>query len=204
MNNVSTRAEKSTTGLNSQKHRDFGKREEKAEETKTTTKTKRIPIKLHVNGVYYSLEVEPRWTLLDVLRNNLHLTGTKKVCNMGECGACTVLMDGKAVYSCLILAVECEDHRKLTIEGLSDGIQLDPVQQAFMKHDAYQCGYCTPGQIMSIRGLLEKNPHPSPEEIRMAVSGNICRCGAYPRIFAAAEEAARKHSAQYSRSRETK
>ncbi len=113
---------------------------------------------------------------------------------MGECGACTVILDGKAVYSCLILAIECEGQKILTIEGLSDGENLDPIQQTFIKNDAYQCGFCTPGQIMSVRALLEHNPNPSSEEIHKAVSGNICRCGAYPRIFAAAEDAAKAYA----------
>lgn len=150
----------------------------------------KVPIQLRVNGGSYSLEVEPRCTLLDALRLNLHLTGTKKVCNMGECGACTVILDGKAVYSCLILAIECEGREILTIEGLSDGRRLDPIQQSFIEHDAFQCGFCTSGQIMSVRALLMQEPNPAPEEIRQSVSGNLCRCGAYPRIIAAAEAAA--------------
>jgi aerobic-type carbon monoxide dehydrogenase small subunit (CoxS/CutS family) len=150
-----------------------------------------VPIQLKVNGVLHFLEVEPRRTLLDALRVDLHLTGTKKGCNMGECGACTVVLDGEAVYSCLILAVECEGREILTIEGLSDGAELDPIQQAFVEHDAFQCGFCTPGQVMSVRALLEHNPNPTPEQIRLAVSGNLCRCGAYPRIFEAVEAAAK-------------
>jgi xanthine dehydrogenase YagT iron-sulfur-binding subunit len=154
----------------------------------------KVPLQLQVNGALYSLEVEPCKSLLDVLRDGLHLTGAKKVCNMGECGACTVILEGKAVYSCLIPAIECEGQKILTIEGLSEGTKLDPIQQAFIKNDAYQCGFCTPGQIMSVRALFEQNPNPSQEEIRQAVSGNICRCGAYPRIFAAAEEAAKVYA----------
>jgi xanthine dehydrogenase YagT iron-sulfur-binding subunit len=155
-----------------------------------------VPVQLRVNGSIYFLEVEPRYTLLDVLRTELHLTGTKKVCNMGECGACTVLIDGEAVYSCLILAVECEGHEVLTIESLSDGEHLDPIQQAFVEQDAFQCGFCTPGQIMSVRALLERNSNPTVEEIGKAVSGNLCRCGAYPRILAAAQAAARTYAAK--------
>jgi aerobic-type carbon monoxide dehydrogenase small subunit (CoxS/CutS family) len=150
---------------------------------------RKVPINLLVNGINYSMDVEPRWSLLDVLRNQLHLTGAKKVCNMGECGACTVLLDTKAVYSCLILAVECDGHEILTIEGLSDGDKLDPIQQAFIEKDAFQCGFCTSGQIMSIKALLEKTTQPSSEDIRIAISGNLCRCGAYPGIVAAAEHA---------------
>jgi aerobic-type carbon monoxide dehydrogenase small subunit (CoxS/CutS family) len=154
----------------------------------------KVPLELLINGEKYSLEVEPRRSLLDVLRDDLNLTGSKKGCDMGECGACTVILDGKAVYSCLILAVECEGQEIHTIEGLAQGDNLDPIQQAFVNNDAYQCGFCTPGQIMSVRALLERNPDASQEEIHNAVSGNICRCGAYPRIFTAAEEAARDYA----------
>jgi xanthine dehydrogenase YagT iron-sulfur-binding subunit len=117
------------------------------------------------------------------------MTGTKKSCDMGECGACTVLLDGKPVYSCLLLAVECQGHEIETIEGLSKGGVLDPIQVAFIEYDGYQCGFCTPGQVMAIRGLLLNNPAPTPEEIRVGISGNLCRCGAYPRIFKAATAA---------------
>ena len=115
---------------------------------------------------------------------------------MGECGACTVLVDGRAAYSCLMLAIECEGRTILTIEGLSDGLHLDPIQQAFVEHDAYQCGFCTPGQVMAVKALLDAHPDPTREDIRVAVSGNICRCGAYKRIFMAAEEAAKAGSRQ--------
>jgi aerobic-type carbon monoxide dehydrogenase small subunit (CoxS/CutS family) len=154
----------------------------------------KVPIHLNVNGRLYNLDVEPRRTLLDALRVDLHLMGSKKVCNMGECGACTVLVDGRAAYSCLMLAIECEGRTIQTIEGLSDGLHLDPIQQAFVEHDAYQCGFCTPGQVMSVKALLDANPGPTSEEIRVAVSGNICRCGAYKRIFMAAEAVARAGS----------
>ncbi len=155
----------------------------------------KVPIELQINGLKYFLDIEPRKSLLDVLRDDLHLTGTKKVCNTGECGACTVILEGKAVYSCLILAIDCEGQAIRNIEGLSENTNLDPIQEAFIKNDAYQCGFCTPGQIMSVRALLERNPNPNAEEIREAVSGNICRCGAYPRIFAAAEEAVKAYAA---------
>jgi aerobic-type carbon monoxide dehydrogenase small subunit (CoxS/CutS family) len=141
---------------------------------------------LRVNGSQREVHIEPRRTLLDTLRQDLHLTGAKPGCNMGQCGACTVLLDGEAVYSCLLLAVECQDREITTIEGLErDGV-LDPVQQAFIEHDALQCGFCTPGQILAMKALLARNPHPSDEEIERGMSGNLCRCGAYPKIRAAA------------------
>jgi xanthine dehydrogenase YagT iron-sulfur-binding subunit len=149
----------------------------------------RVTVQLQVNGSSYRVEIEPRCTLLDVLRDELHLTGTKKVCNMGECGACTVILDGKAVYSCLVLAIECEGHSILTIEGLAKGNDLHPVQEAFIEQDGFQCGFCTPGQIMSVYALLTRSPQPGSAEIRQALSGNLCRCGAYARITAAAEAA---------------
>jgi aerobic-type carbon monoxide dehydrogenase small subunit (CoxS/CutS family) len=141
---------------------------------------------LRVNGRECAVEVEPRRTLLDALRVDLGLTGTKKACDMGNCGACTVLVDGDAVYSCLLLAVECGGSAITTIEGLEN----DPLQRAFVEADAFQCGFCTPGQIMSLRGLLNANPTPSDEEIMRAVSGNLCRCGAYRNILRAARMAA--------------
>jgi xanthine dehydrogenase YagT iron-sulfur-binding subunit len=158
----------------------------------------KVPIQLQVNGTLYPLDVEPRRTLLDVLRVDLHLTGSKKVCDMGDCGACTIILDGKAVYSCMMLAIECEGHQILTIEGLSEGGKLDPIQQAFVDHDAFQCGFCTPGQIMAVRALLDRNPKPTSDEIREAVAGNICRCGAYLRIFEAAEAASSAYATQRS------
>ena len=143
-----------------------------------------------LNGDERALAVEPRRTLLDALRVDLSLTGTKKVCDMGDCGACTVLLDGRAVYSCLTLAVDCEGREVTTIEGLAHGAELDPVQRAFVEADAYQCGFCTPGQIMSVTALLAEQRAPSEEEIRRAVSGNLCRCGAYQNIVRAGQRAA--------------
>jgi aerobic-type carbon monoxide dehydrogenase small subunit (CoxS/CutS family) len=134
---------------------------------------------------------EPRRTLLDVLRSNLGLTGTKKGCDEGTCGACTVLLNGRSVYSCLTLAVDCEGHRIETIEGLSKDGELHPVQQAFIEQDAAQCGFCTPGQVLSLKALLDSNPDPSPQEVRRAVSGNLCRCGAYSKIIQAGLSAAK-------------
>ncbi len=156
------------------------------------SETPRVRIQLTVNDTAYSLTVEPRRTLLDALREDLRLTGTKPGCNMGNCGACTVLVDGEAVYSCLQLAVECVGHTITSIEGLSAGGTLDPVQQAFIEHDALQCGFCTPGQILALKSLLARNPHPSDEEIERGMSGNLCRCGAYPKILAAARALARQ------------
>ena len=147
-------------------------------------------VSFRLNGDERALAVEPRRTLLDALRVDLNLTGTKKVCDMGDCGACTVLLDGRAVYSCLILAVDCEGREVTTIEGLANGNELDPVQQAFVEADAYQCGFCTPGQIMSVAALLAERRAPGEEEIRRAVSGNLCRCGAYQNIVRAGQRAA--------------
>jgi aerobic-type carbon monoxide dehydrogenase small subunit (CoxS/CutS family) len=147
------------------------------------------PVVLTVNGAAHALTLEPRRTLLDTLRHDLQLTGTKKVCDMGDCGACTVLVDGRAMYACLLLAVDCEGRQITTIEGLARDGQLDPVQRAFVEADAFQCGFCTPGQIMSLRELLDATPSPSDDEIRRAVSGNLCRCGAYQNILRAGRRA---------------
>ena len=150
----------------------------------------KVPVKLRVNGDLYEVFIEPRYSLLDVLRDHLGMKGSKKVCDNGECGACTILMDGKAVYSCLTLAIECEGREILTIEGLSEGGELHPIQNAFWQEDGYQCGFCTPGQIMSTKALLDENPNPTEDEIRRGVSGNLCRCGAYTKIFKAVAKAA--------------
>ena len=147
-------------------------------------------LNLQINGRPHRLLAEPRWTLLFVLREKLGLTGTKMGCERGECGACTVLIDGLPRYACLTLAVEAEGHEVTTLEGLMHGEELGTTQEAFLEHDAYQCGYCTPGQIMSVEGLVRANPEPDPEEIRVGVSGNLCRCGAYKHIFEAAGKAA--------------
>lgn len=152
--------------------------------------TTHLPLALTVNGEDHHLMVEPRRTLLDLLRHDLGLTGAKKVCNMGNCGACTVMVDGRTVYACLTLAIDCEGREVRTIEGLADGATLDPVQQAFIEEDAFQCGYCTPGQVMSMRALLDENPEPTDDDIVRAVSGNLCRCGAYAHIARAGRRAA--------------
>jgi xanthine dehydrogenase YagT iron-sulfur-binding subunit len=138
-----------------------------------------------VNGARVELRVAGYETLLDVLRDRLGLTGTKKGCDQGACGACTVLVDGKRVLSCLTLAAQCDGREVTTIEGLSDDGELHPLQEAFVRHDALQCGYCTPGQIMSAVALLAEGRAGSDEEIREFMSGNLCRCGAYPNIVAA-------------------
>lgn len=145
----------------------------------------RITVHMDVNGARRAADIDPRRTLLDVLREDLGLTGTKPGCNMGNCGACTVLVDGEALYSCLMLAVECQGREITTIEGLASGDELDPVQRAFVEHDALQCGFCTPGQVLAMKALLRRNPHPTDDEILRGMSGNLCRCGAYPKILAA-------------------
>jgi xanthine dehydrogenase YagT iron-sulfur-binding subunit len=147
-------------------------------------------ITLSINGRRHHLLVEPRWSLLYVLRERLGLTGTKVGCERGECGACTVLIDAVPRYACLTLAVEAQGARITTLEGLMSGEDLGPVQRAFIEDDAFQCGYCTPGQIMAAEGLLRANPEPSDEEIRQGMSGNLCRCGAYDHIFKAVRRAA--------------
>ena len=149
-----------------------------------------VPITLQVNGKPLKLQVEPRVTLLDALRNYSHFTGAKEVCDRATCGACTVLVDDKPVYSCSMLAIEAQGHKITTIEGLASGGDLTPVQQAFIEHDALMCGYCTPGFIMSVTALLKQNPHPTAEEVKHACSGNLCRCGTQPHIMQAALKAA--------------
>ncbi len=142
-------------------------------------------IKLTVNQKIYSIEVEPGMTLLELIREELELTGTKQGCGDGACGACTVIMDGKAVNSCLILAVNAHGSNITTIEGLGKGSILDPLQEAFVQHGAVQCGFCTPGMILTARALLNENPHPSDEDIKLAISGNLCRCTGYVQIIEA-------------------
>ena len=145
-------------------------------------------ITLKVNGADRQLEVAPWTTLLDALREYLDLTGTKKGCDHGQCGACTVLVDGKRINSCMTLAIMKDGAQVVTIEGLASNGALDPLQQAFMDHDAFQCGYCTPGQICSAKGLINEGRATSADEIRELMSDNICRCGAYPNIVAAIQE----------------
>lgn len=149
-------------------------------------------IRLTVNGERHELSVEPRATLLDALREELGLTGAKKGCDEGTCGTCTVLVDGKAIYACMTLALECEGREIATIEGLTTGDELHPIQRSFIEHDALQCGFCTPGQVMSLKGLLDEQPNPTEADVQRAVAGNLCRCGAYPKIMEAALDAARR------------
>ena len=149
-----------------------------------------VAVTLRVNGVDHELRLDPRVTLLDALRDALGLTGTKKGCDQGACGACTVLLDGRRVVSCLTLAAQCDGRQVTTIEGLATDGELHPVQQAFIRHDAFQCGYCTAGQILSAVSLLREGRAGSDEEIREFMSGNLCRCGAYPNIVAAIREVA--------------
>lgn len=148
----------------------------------------KVPVTLEINGKKQKLSVEPRTTLLDLLREQLNLTGTKKGCDYGQCGACTVHVDGQRVNSCLTFAVMQDGKKITTIEGLADGDKLHPMQEAFIKHDGFQCGYCTPGQIMSAIGCIREGHADSDAEIREYMSGNICRCGAYPNIVNAIKE----------------
>ena len=153
-----------------------------------------LDVALRVNGTEHRLTLDPRATLLDALREHLHLTGAKKGCGLGQCGACTVLMDGKRVKSCLSLAALVEGRDITTIEGLAQGEQLHPLQAAFIEHDAFQCGYCTPGQIMAGVACIAEGHAGSPQEIRDWMSGNLCRCGAYDHIVAAIQDAAQATS----------
>ena len=147
-------------------------------------------VRITVNGAAHQLEVEDRWTLAELLRDHLGLTGTKIGCDRGECGACTVLLDGKAIYSCSHLAVWADGRAIQTVEGLARDGKLDPLQQAFIDHDGPQCGFCTSGQLMSAKALLASNPHPAADEVRAALTGNICRCSNYNRYVEAVLAAA--------------
>jgi xanthine dehydrogenase YagT iron-sulfur-binding subunit len=163
-----------------------------------------VPITLNINGRDHQVSLDPRVSLLDALRHHLQLTGTKKGCDHGQCGACTVLINGRRVYSCLSLAVMQAGAQIKTIEGMADGDQLHPVQQAFIERDAFQCGYCTSGQICSAVGLLSEGHAETDDEVRELMSGNICRCGAYPNIVAAVQDARMKmasHSAEHGKER---
>jgi xanthine dehydrogenase YagT iron-sulfur-binding subunit len=144
-----------------------------------------VPVKLHVNGQEHAVSIEPRYTLAETLRDNIGLTGTKVVCDRGSCSACTVWIDDVPALACMTLAIDTVGRKVTTIEGLSHGNTMHPVQAAFVKHDAMQCGFCTPGMVMSCAALLKRNPNPDLAEVKHAVSGNLCRCGTYPKVFAA-------------------
>ena len=152
----------------------------------------KVPMELNVNGKPYKVSLEPRVTLLDALRDSLDITGAKRVCDRAECGACTVLLDDKAVYACSILAIEAQGKKITTVEALSEGGRLHPVQQAFVDNDASQCGFCTPGFVVACKAMLDKHPDPTPEDLRRELSGNVCRCGTYAGIRAAIVQVARK------------
>ncbi len=149
-------------------------------------------ITLHINGTQRQLDVEPRTTLLEALRDRLQLTGSKEVCDRGQCGACTVLIDGVAVLACMTLAADVGQREVTTVEGLAPEGQMNDLQQAFVAQDALMCGFCTPGFVMAGEALLRTNPTPTADEIRMGVSGNVCRCGTYPKVFEAIEVTAKK------------
>lgn len=151
-----------------------------------------VTITLRVNGEPRTARCDPRTTLLDLLRDSFGLTGTKRVCNKGQCGACTVILDGRTVLACSMLALDADGCSVETIEGLAQGEQLHPLQEAFVENDALQCGFCTPGFIMSGLALLRRNPNPTTEEIKRAVAGNLCRCGTYPHVFKAVAQAAER------------
>lgn len=153
----------------------------------------RLLIKLTINGQPKEVEVQPELRLIDLIRDELGLTGTKEGCGKGECGACTVIMDGKTVNSCMVLAFQADGSEILTIEGLSTGEELHPIQEAFIRQGAVQCGYCTPGMVLSAKALLDKNPHPNEEEIRRGISGNLCRCTGYQKIVDAVKDASKMY-----------
>jgi len=144
-----------------------------------------VPLRLKINGQMHNVKVEPRATLADVLRDQLHMTGTKVVCDRGSCSACTVMLSKTPVCSCMTLAIDVGEREITTVEGLASGDNLHPVQAAFVAHDALQCGFCTPGMVMSCAALLERNGNPSIAEVKTAISGNICRCGTYPKVLEA-------------------
>lgn len=154
-----------------------------------------VAIALEVNGERRTIHAPPRRTLVDALREDCGLTGAKRACDRGDCGACTVLLDGVPAYACLLLAVQCEGRTIETVEGLARSGELRPIQEAFLRADAYQCGYCTPGQVISIAALLRRGGEITEEEVRRAVVGNLCRCGAYPKIVSAGVAAAKGKSA---------
>jgi xanthine dehydrogenase YagT iron-sulfur-binding subunit len=152
----------------------------------------KVPIQLMINGKASTVNVEPRVTLLEALRNELDITGAKRVCDRGSCGACTMIVDGKAIYSCSTLAIDAQGKSITTVEGLMPGDNLHPVQQAFIDNDAQQCGFCTPGFVVASKAFLDKNPNPTAEQIQKGLGGNTCRCGTYMGVRAAVAQAAQK------------
>jgi aerobic-type carbon monoxide dehydrogenase small subunit (CoxS/CutS family) len=171
-----------------------------ARETKSALQQERVigpealPVKLHINGQEHAVTIEPRYTLAETLRDNLGLTGTKVVCDRGSCSACTIWIDNKPVLACMTLAIDAVGRRITTIEGLSNGDTMHAVQAAFVKHDAMQCGFCTPGMVMSCAALLERHANPGLDDVKRAVSGNLCRCGTYPKVFAATLDVAQQRN----------
>ncbi|MGC2695191.1 MAG: (2Fe-2S)-binding protein [Candidatus Angelobacter sp.] len=155
----------------------------------------KVPVSLNVNGKNLKASLEPRVTLLDALRDQFDLTGAKRVCDRGTCGACTVLMDNKAVYSCSVLAIDAQNHQITTVEGLAEPGHLHPVQQAFVDNDGQQCGFCTPGFVVATKAFLDQHPNPTPEQIKHGLGGNFCRCGTYAGIRAAVMQAAKTKGA---------
>jgi xanthine dehydrogenase YagT iron-sulfur-binding subunit len=155
----------------------------------------KVPVSLNVNGKKLNASLEPRVTLLDALRDQFDLTGAKRVCDRGTCGACTVLLDGKAVYSCSVLAIDAQSHQITTVEGLGEPVRLHPIQQAFVDNDAQQCGFCTPGFIMATKAFLDQHPNPTPEQIKHGLGGNFCRCGTYAGMRLAVMQAAKTKGA---------
>ena len=154
-----------------------------------------VALTLNVNGADMKTSVEPRVTLLDALRNYLDVTGCKRVCDRGTCGSCTVLLDGKTVYSCSVLAIDAQSHQITTVEGLGEPGKLHPIQQAFIDNDAQQCGFCTPGFVIATKAFLDQNPNPTPEQIKHGLGGNFCRCGTYAGMRAAVMQAAKTKGA---------
>ena len=152
----------------------------------------KVPVELAINGQNHKLEIEPRVTLLDALRDELQITGAKRVCDRAECGACTVIMDGKAVYACAVLAIAAQGKQITTVESLMQSDTLHPIQQAFVDNDASQCGFCTPGFVVALKAFLDKHPNATPDEVRRGLSGNICRCGTYHGIQQAIAQLAQR------------
>jgi xanthine dehydrogenase YagT iron-sulfur-binding subunit len=155
----------------------------------------KVPVVLHVNGKKYDLQLEPRVTLLDALRDSLDITGAKRVCDKAECGACTVLMDNKIIYACSVLAIDAQGTQIETVESLMQAGKLHPIQQAFVEHDASQCGFCTPGFVVATKAFVDKHPNPTPDDIRRGLSGNLCRCGTYAGIREVIAQAASRKGA---------